>query len=162
MCDKLGKSQNRAVLSVITDLLTSASSVCIGRLPSLWTGTCRADPLSRWAPHTGKHLKPRNTPEQILNLITPTRTPPPPISFPFTEPLQDSTTLFGMSYILPPPHTLSTLKIGALTFKQAPQAVFDLGGWDNMHCTGKEGETKKRELWSLRRGLPEGWSHPGA
>lgn len=47
-----------------------------------------------------------------------------------------------MSYILPPAHTLSTLKIGALTFKQAPQAIFGLGGWDNMHCTGKEGETR--------------------
>lgn len=49
---------------VIADLLTSASSVCIGRLPSPWTSTYREDPLNRWAPHTGKHLEHKNTQNQ--------------------------------------------------------------------------------------------------
>lgn len=64
------KVQWRVYLDVAANLLTFASSVCTGRLPSLWTCTYTANPLSRSALHTSTHLKHRNTHTLVQQCIS--------------------------------------------------------------------------------------------
>lgn len=64
------KVQWRVCLDVTANLLTFASSVCTGRLPSLWTCTYTANPLSRSALHTSTHLKHRNTHTLVQQCIS--------------------------------------------------------------------------------------------
>ena len=56
-----GQRSAGSYLDAASHLLTSASSVCTGRLLSPWTCTCTADPQSRSALHTGTHLKHKKT-----------------------------------------------------------------------------------------------------
>lgn len=156
------KGSKWSCFSVIADLLTSASSVRIGRLPWLWTGTCRANPLSRWAPHTGKHLKCRNTPEQILNLITPTRTPSPPPPFPFHQAVvRLYYVVWNELYFASTTHTQHTKNRSAYLQTGSTGCLWPRRlGRHALH--GKRRRDEKCELWSLPRGLPEGRSHPGA
>lgn len=130
------------------DLLASSSYVCTGRSLSRWTCTCTADPLSRSALHTGTHLKNTNRHAPVqhcrslycnFNCAQKCKWKKKwehvwPNYFKVLEYiLWVGLFLSTKDYTVPVHHTnanthIHRLKISVLTFKQAPQTFFGLGG----------------------------------
>lgn len=166
---------------MITNLLACASSVCIGRSPSPWTCTYRADPLSIWALHTGTRLKYTHTQERTYALVQTTAQNLHAHTLTFDKNREvggkrrtPAELFMGLRYILwgwaiqaPVHHKRRHTLIGSknMTTHLQTRSKGCLWPWRaverELHRRREKKKKKKREANSRHRDLPAAWLHPG-